>query len=172
MGAPIADIVLAHNANRTVPDYLDTGVLRPRASVPTLASAMDVGNPSNLERLTALFPDAQSLGGALSAQSVDDEAIRARIRGDYRRTDWLRPGTVWCPHTAVAAEVYERLTPEQRARGRWVLVATAHPAKFREIVEPLIGATVPVPENLARLFERPASCVEIDPALASLKAAM
>ena len=172
MGAPIDDIILAHNANRTVPDYLDGGVLRPRASVATLASAMDVGNPSNLERLTALYPDAAALGSALSAQSIDDEAIRQRIRFDYQRTDWLRPNTIWCPHTAVAAEVYARLPPERRTRGHWVLVATAHPAKFREIVEPLIGTTVPVPDNLARLFERPTSCIEIDAALASLKAAL
>lgn len=172
MGAPIGDIVLAHNANRTVPDYLRDGVLRPRPSVATLASAMDVGNPSNLERLTALYPDAQALGGALSAQWVDDDAIRARIRADYQRTDWVRTRMVWCPHTAVAAEVYARLTPEQQSRGPWVLVATAHPAKFREIVEPLIGNTVAVPENLARLFERPTSCVEIDATLASLKSAL
>ncbi len=172
MGAPIAEIVLAHNANKTVPDYLSDGVLRPRPSVATLASAMDVGNPSNLERLLSLYPDAAALRGALSAHSVDDAAIRARIRSDYRRTDWVSEHTVWCPHTAVAAEVYERLSAEQRARGRWVLVATAHPAKFREIVEPLIESPVPVPENLARLFERPVSCVEIDASLAALKSAM
>ena len=58
LGAPIAEIVLAHNANRTVPDYLDSGVLHVRPSVATLASAMDVGNPSNLERLSNLYPDA------------------------------------------------------------------------------------------------------------------
>ncbi len=61
LGAPIAEIVLAHNANRTVPDYLATGVLHARPSVPTLASAMDVGNPSNLERLTNLYPDLAAL---------------------------------------------------------------------------------------------------------------
>ena len=172
MGAPIADIVLAHNANRTVPDYLAEGVLRTRASVATLASAMDVGNPSNLERLGALFPDAAALGGALSADWVDDAAIRARIRSDYARGDWLRPHTTWCPHTAVAAEVYARMDAGRRARGRWILVSTAHPAKFREVVEPLIGAPVPLPANLARLFERPSSAVEIDSTLASLKAAL
>ncbi len=67
LGAPIAEIVLAHNANRTVPDYLAEGVLRIRASVATLASAMDVGNPSNLERLTALYPDAARAAVSRSA---------------------------------------------------------------------------------------------------------
>jgi threonine synthase len=164
LGAPIAAIVLAHNANRTVPDYLQDGQLRVRPSVPTISSAMDVGNPSNLERLTALYHEAAALRTALSAVSIDDEATRARISADYRQY-----GHVWCPHTAVAAEAYARLTDAARAGGRWVLVATAHPAKFREIIEPLIGRPVPLPDSLARLFERPASYTEIDATLKALQ---
>ncbi|MGH8257064.1 MAG: threonine synthase [Steroidobacteraceae bacterium] len=164
LGAPIASIVLAHNANRTVPDYLDSGELQLRPSVATLSSAMDVGDPSNLERLTALYREAAALRTALSAVSIDDEATRARIRTDYERY-----GRVWCPHTAVAAEGYARLPPADRANGHWVLVATAHPAKFREIIEPLIGRALSMPENLARLFERPVSCTEIDATLEALK---
>jgi threonine synthase len=167
LGAPIAQIVLAHNANRTVPDYLAEGVLRVRASVATLASAMDVGNPSNLERLSALYPDAARLSAVLSAVSVDDGAIRARIDADYEHY-----GTIWCPHTATAAEAWARLDPAQRERGPWVLVATAHPAKFREIVEPLVGRPVPVPESLERLLRRPARFFEIDASLDALRAAL
>jgi threonine synthase len=166
-GAPIQSIVLAHNANRTVPDYLETGVLRPRASVATLSSAMDVGNPSNLERLSALHADAAALRGELSAQSIDDAATEDRIRSDFARY-----GRVWCPHTAVAAEAYARLPAGDRARGRWLLVATAHPAKFREIVEPLIGVPVPLPPNLAALFERATHASAIEPSLAALTAAL
>jgi threonine synthase len=164
MGAPIERIVLAHNSNRTVPDYFAEGTLRVRPSVATLASAMDVGNPSNLERLRAIYPDIDSQRGALSAVSIDDAAIAARIRTDYERF-----GVIWCPHSAVAAEAWARLPPEQRAQGPWVVVATAHPAKFAEIVAPLIGTTIPVPENLARLFERPSKFSAIDPTLAALR---
>lgn len=167
LGAPIAEIMLAHNANRTLPDYLAEGVLRVRASVATIASAMDVGNPSNLERLTALYPDAAALGIALSAVSIDDNAIRARIRADHERY-----GVIWCPHTAAAAEAWARLEAAQRRRGHWVLVATAHPAKFREIVEPLVGRPVPVPQSLERLFRRPAHFVEIDATLTALRTAL
>jgi threonine synthase len=167
LGAPIDAIVLAHNANRTVPDYLEQGVLRPRPSVATLSSAMDVGNPSNLERLVALFPDPAALRTALRAVSIDDEATRQRIRIDFERY-----GRVWCPHSAVAAEAYTRLAPNERAHGRWVLVATAHPAKFREIVEPLIGATLTMPQNLARLFDRPSSCTEIEATLDALNSSL
>jgi threonine synthase len=155
--------VLAHNANRTVPDYLESGDWRPRPSIATLASAMDVGDPSNMERLRGLFPELEAVRAAVSAVSVDDAAIRARIRHGYREF-----GQVWCPHTATAAEAWARL-PEEQRRERWVLVGTAHPAKFREIVEPLIGTPVVVPPRLAKLFARPASCVEIDASLEALR---
>ena len=167
LGAPIAEIVLAHNANRTVPDYLSAGVLRIRASVATLASAMDVGNPSNLERLSALYPDAKALGLGVRAVSIDDGAIRARIRADHDHY-----GALWCPHTATAAEAWAQLEPARRRAGNWVLVATAHPAKFREIVEPLVGRPVPVPESLERLFRRPTHFTEIDATLDSLRVAL
>ena len=164
MGLPIGEIILAHNANRTVPDYLQSGVLQPRPSVATLASAMDVGNPSNLERMSQLFPDAAQLGRQIEAVSISDEQISRRIV-----TDFATRGQVWCPHTATAAEAYEQLAPERRANGQWVLVATAHPAKFREIVEPLIGQDVAVPDNLRRLFELPSQYSEIAADLSALR---
>jgi len=167
VGLPIGDIVLAHDANRPVPDYFETGEWKPRASVATLASAMNVGNPSNMERVRSVFPEIEDLRNAASAYWVDDDAIRARIRKDFDRY-----GQVWCPHTAVAAEVYERLPAERRSKGRWVLVSTAHPAKFREIVEPLIGREVAVPQALARLFARPVECTEIDACLPALRAGL
>jgi threonine synthase len=166
-GLPIAEIVLAHNANRTVPEFLASGEWRPRRSIATLASAMDVGDPSNMERLRALYPELQQLRGAVSACSVSDEEIRAAIRYGYREY-----GRMWCPHTATAAHAWQRLAASRRERRRWVLVSTAHAAKFREIVEPLIGREVPVPETLARLFARPAHCVEIDATLTALRGAL
>ncbi len=165
MGFPIDRIVLAHNANVMVPEFLATGQLRPRPSLPTLASAMDVGNPSNLERMLWMFPEAGMLATKLKAYSVTDDAIRARIRADHDAY-----GEIWCPHTATAAEVYANLPEAERRAHTWVLVATAHPAKFREIVEPLVGP-VPVPENLRRLFELPSRFTQIDPTLAALRSA-
>jgi threonine synthase len=167
IGLPIGRIVLAHNVNRAVPDFLQTGEWRPRASIPTLASAMDVGAPSNMERLRALFPDLESVRGALRAESVSDEQIKARIANDYRQY-----GRTWCPHTATAAEVWARMSQTERADGRWVLVSTAHPAKFREIVEPLIGERIAMPESLAKLFERPVSCANLEPELRALSGAL
>jgi threonine synthase len=166
VGLPIGQIVLAHNSNRTVTDFLHTGEWAPRPSIATLASAMDVGNPSNMERLRALFPELAELRTAVSAENVDDAAIRERIRQGFERY-----GQIWCPHTATAAEVYERLVVGKRP-GRWIIVSTAHPAKFSEIVEPLIGRKVAVPESLAKLLARPTECTEIEPDLAALRAAL
>ncbi|HEX6396176.1 MAG TPA: threonine synthase [Steroidobacteraceae bacterium] len=172
LGLPIGRIVLAFNANRTVPDFLQSGDWRPRPSVPTLASAMDVGSPSNMERLRALFPDLEAVRGAVRAETVSDAEIEARIKSDFH--DY---GKVWCPHTATAAEVYARLSPAERGSsshgdGPWIIVSTAHPAKFREIVEPLIGQRIEMPESLAKLFSRPVSATELEPELAALTRAL
>jgi threonine synthase len=167
MGFPVGRIVLAHNINRTVPDYLSTGRWHPRPSVATLASAMDVGNPSNMERIRALYPTWETMREHLSADSVDDATIRARIRGDF-----MQYGREWCPHTATAAEVYSRLSAAERRESPWILVATAHPAKFNEIVEPIIGVPLAVPESLGQLLRLPQRCVDLPPTLEALAAAL
>ena len=166
-GCPIGRIVLAHNANRTVPDFLESGSWHPRPSVATIASAMDVGNPSNMERVRALYPGIEDLRRELCAQSVDDGAIRARIGEDF-----MKYGRIWCPHTAAAAEVFQRLSPDERRAGPWVLVATAHPAKFNEVVEPIIGKPVEVPQSLERLLRLPREFVDLPPTLKALAAAL
>jgi threonine synthase len=165
-GLPIGDVVLATNANLTVTDFLQSGAWQPRPSVPTLASAMDVGNPSNMERLRWLFPDAAQMRGKIAACAVSDDEIRTTIRRDFAEY-----GQVWCPHTATAAHVYRQL-PAARRNGRWVLVATAHPAKFNDIVEPLIGSEVPVPPALAKLLTLPSLQTMVEPRLDDLRNAL
>jgi threonine synthase len=167
LGLPIDRIVLAHNANCTVPDYLASGEWRPRPSIPTLASAMDVGNPSNMERIRALYPTLASLREQLRADSVDDAAIRHRIAEDF-----VQYGREWCPHTATAAEVYRRLSERERRDHPWVLVATAHPAKFNDIVEPIIGKPVAVPAALERLLSLPQHYLDLPPTLSAVTAAL
>jgi threonine synthase len=167
LGFPLGRILLAHNANRTVRDYLDSGVWQPRASIPTLASAMDVGNPSNMERIRALYPTVDAVRAQFRADIVDDAAIAARIAADfvqYRRE--------WCPHTATAAEVYSRLPAAERRAHPWVLVATAHPAKFNEVVEPIIGKTIDVPDSLGRLLRLPQHVLDLPPTLHAVAAAL
>jgi threonine synthase len=167
IGFPIARLILAHNANRTVPDFLQSGDWRPRPSIPTLASAMDVGNPSNMERVRALYPTFAALTEQLSAQSVDDATIRRRIGEDF-----MQFGREWCPHTATAAEVYRRLSAAERRDRPWVLVATAHPAKFNDVVEPIIGKSIEVPAALDRLLHLPQHFLDLPPTLKAVAAAL
>lgn len=163
IGLPIGEIVLATNANQTVTDFLRSGEWQPRASVPTLASAMDVGNPSNMERLRNLHPDFEELQGQIGASSVDDIEIRGTLRRDSHEL-----GRVWCPHTATAAKVYRRML-SRGARGHWVIVSTAHAAKFNDIVEPQTGQEVPVPPSLAKLLSLPRQETELEPTLQALR---
>jgi threonine synthase len=165
MGFPIREVVLAVNANRTIPDFLATGQWQPRASRQTLASAMDVGNPSNMERLTSLLPDFGTLREAVEAYPVDDDSIRSQIAKDYQRY-----GEIWCPHTATAFFVYDQLPAARKSARPWIVSATAHPAKFEAIVEPLIGREVLVPATLRALLDRPTTRIAIQPKLAELAA--
>ena len=154
MGLPIGDIVLASNANDVLPKFFAGGDYAPAASISTLANAMDVGAPSNFERLQWLYPDAQALRGVLRAEAVDDAQIRAAV---IRARD--QRGEVICPHTACATEVLDRLRARggHASMGDWAVVATAHPAKFPEVVEPLLGDAVPLPPALQAMLDRPSS---------------
>jgi threonine synthase len=157
MGMPIDRIVFATNENTTVPDFLSSGEYTPRPSKATLASAMDVGDPSNMERLRALCGDVDTIRQTVSAESVSDETIRATIKDEYSRH-----GIAWCPHTATGLHVYRELPEAERQGKHWVVVATAHAAKFDTIVEPLLDLQIEPPEDLARLLDWPAEYTTID----------
>jgi threonine synthase len=166
-GMPIDAIVLAVNANRTIPEFLSTGEWQPRPSLTTIASAMDVGDPSNMERLRHLMPAFDELRRAVEAYPVDDASIRAQIALDYERY-----GEIWCPHTATGFWVYDHLPEAQRAGRAWSFCATAHPAKFETIVEPVIGRPVEVPPALAAILALEAVSVPLPPALDALREAL
>jgi len=149
MGAPIGPIVLCLNANRVLLQFLEQGEYLPQPSIATIANAMDVGAPSNLERLSTLFPDSAALRRGLEARSYDDDAIRAAIVAAHARY-----GVVACPHTATALAELMRRRDAGDARP-WIAVATAHPAKFDTVVEPLLGQAIDVPAALRTTLERP-----------------
>jgi threonine synthase len=162
VGMPVREVVLATNANPSITAFTAGAEWAPQPTVNTLATAMDVGNPSNMERVLHLFGGQDAARGALRAGRVTDDQIRDVIRGGVAR--W---GEVWDPHTATAVAVRERL----RGEG-WILVSTAHPAKFEGIVEPLVGREVPVPPELQALLDRPSVVTEIDPTLDAFREAL
>lgn len=147
MGAPIQAFVAATNANRVVPDYLDTGTYNPRPSVATLSNAMDVGAPSNWERIFALFGgDHAAIAAALRWGSCTDaETEQLVVQLD-------RAGYLADPHGAVACQV---LRSQLREGEQGIFLATAHPAKFREALAPALGREIPLPKSLSDLLELP-----------------
>ncbi|HET6630389.1 MAG TPA: threonine synthase [Woeseiaceae bacterium] len=163
MGLPIGPVVLATNANRLIPDWLEGADWAPRVSLATLASAMDVGSPSNMERLLALAGDRAAARREICACAVSDAEIERQITRDFH--DF---GFATCPHTATATFAWRQLGERARSDHDWIVVATAHPAKFERIVEPLIGERVPVPESLQAILARPERSVAIEPGLDSL----
>ena len=162
MGLPIGRIVLATNSNRVLPEFLKTGRYEPKPSVPTLANAMDVGAPSNVERLRFWYPDPAQI--PFTADWVDDETIRRTIA-----QTWSSQHLAVCPHTACGLEVLRRLRAEG-VTGRWLVAATAHPAKFESVVEPLIGQRVAVPTPLQALLDRPAHAAPLAPSDSAFRA--
>ena len=155
-GLPVRQFVAATNANRTVPDYLESGRYQPRPSVPTLSNAMDVGAPSNWERIAALFGrDLYTMHGALRWGSASDEETRREIK---RLFDL---GWVADPHAAVASTVLQRV---RRPGDVGLFLATAHPAKFPDAVAEVTGQPLVLPPSLAELAGRPLDrvCVPAD----------
>jgi threonine synthase len=150
MGLPIGELVLATNANDVLPRFFEGGDYAPQATRATLANAMDVGAPSNFERLRHWHRDDVGLRAAFTADAVDDATIMETIRHAA-----LRHGVVPCPHTATGLHVLERLR-ERGDKRPWAVVATAHPAKFDGIVEPLVGHALELPPLLAETLLRPA----------------
>lgn len=146
IGLPIGEVLLATNANDVLPRFFDGGDYVPQASTATLANAMDVGAPSNFERLRWLYPDEDALRTSFRAISVDDATIQDTIQ-----EVWDRHLFAICPHTATAIFAFDSLALD----GSWAIAATAHPAKFESIVEPLVGAKVAPPPALAELLARP-----------------
>ncbi|MEL1264806.1 threonine synthase [Pseudoxanthomonas putridarboris] len=164
LGVPLGRIVLATNANRVLPDFFAGADYAPQASVATLANAMDVGAPSNFERLRWLYRgDDAALRAAFASASVDDATIREVIARRHREY-----GEIHCPHTATAVKVLEDLRAAGEG-GDWAAAATAHPAKFESVVEPLIGRAVEVPPALAELLARPAHAEPIPAEYAALR---
>lgn len=163
MGLPIGPVVLASNANRTLKNWSETGRFEPRPSIVTLANAMDVGNPSNFERVEALPQSAREV----RVELVTDEQIKARIRSDFEKS-----GYVWCPHSATAAEAWSRLDESEREERPWIAAATAHPFKFAEVVEPLIGRPVEPSPALAEIGNLPTRKIRIPANLGALANAL
>ena len=164
LGVECRGFVAATNVNDVVPEYLRTGMVRPRPSTPTISNAMDVGDPSNLARILALYGgDVDRLRADVIGSVHDDDETRDCIAQVYRRTSYVLD-----PHSAVG---YLGVEAGRRAfgEGPCVVLCTAHPVKFREAVEPVIGRSVPVPERLAACLQAERHVTPIPPETSAVR---
>lgn len=151
MGAPIAGFVAATNVNDAVPHYLATAQYAAQPTRHTISNAMDVGSPSNFERLQHLFGhDVHAMRAVITAEVVDDATTRATMREVAAQCGYLLD-----PHSAVAWAALRRHAASGHARLPLIALATADPAKFPEIVIDATGRTPPVPLQIAQRMTKP-----------------
>jgi len=150
-GLPVTGFIAASNENAVVPEFLDSGVYKPRPSVQTVSNAMDVGNPSNFERLQSLFNfDWQRQRSFMIGDKVSDSDTLQVMRR-YQREQ----GLFLCPHSAVGVLAAERFRDANlRGSGSVISLATAHPGKFSEVVRQACGVDPDIPERLAEFMRR------------------
>ena len=157
-GLPIGRFIAATNVNDVVPHYLETGAFEPRPSAQTIANAMDVGHPSNFDRMLWLYDrNVDAMRADVTGVRHTDDEIRNTIRDVYQRTGYLLD-----PHSAIGYLGLEGQVGREGQEGQvGIFLATAHPAKFGEIVEPIIGRPVEKPAALADAIALPRHIVRI-----------
>ncbi|GAB2802316.1 threonine synthase [Rhabdobacter roseus] len=148
MGLPAAQFVASTNRNNVVPAYLQSGQYQPQPSVETISNAMDVGSPSNFVRMTRFFGDDwQKVQQKISGFYFDDDQTRQTMRELFEQT-----GYVLCPHSAVAYRGLQAYRDRSGQDFTGVFLATAHPAKFLDLVESTLGQAIEVPNRLKELL--------------------
>lgn len=162
-GLPVFHFIAACNANDTVHEYFRTGKYQAKQAVPTLSNAMDVGDPSNFVRMLEMYDDNAELYEYSDSYSISDEETKATIRDVFREFNYVTD-----PHGAVAyAALKKYLSKSPGVRG--IFLETAHPVKFQEVVEPLSGKKVDMPDTLESLLLQPKQAVKMDAEYNALK---
>ncbi|MGB4936075.1 MAG: threonine synthase [Ferruginibacter sp.] len=148
-GLPIKHFIAACNVNDTVPDFLRTGNYQPKKAVPTISNAMDVGDPSNFVRIMEIFhQQTDELKKTLVGYTITDGQTRETLVSVFQDHNYLLD-----PHGAVAYHALQQYQM-QHPGTKGVILETAHPVKFYDVIEPLIGETVPVPETVAEQIRK------------------
>lgn len=154
MGLPVERFIAANNRNDVFREYLLTGNYTPRSSVQTIANAMDVGAPSNFDRILDLYGhDHRTITGDITAYRYSDEEICNTIRVTQQQTGYLLDPHGACGYLALK----EGLQPGESG----IFLATAHPAKFKETVEECTGKPVTIPEDLAAFMQNKKESIEL-----------
>jgi threonine synthase len=150
IGLPVAKFVASTNVNDVVPEYLRTGEFHPRQAEPTYSNAMDVGNPNNFPRLLDLCRNRlENVRKEIWGHRATDEETLAAMKAIHERFGYIAD-----PHTAVGVLGWEAFKREHPEPSQGLVLATAHPAKFAEVVRRAIGFAPPLPDRLAAYLKR------------------
>jgi len=166
MGLPVEKFIAATNVNDIVPNYLKTGVFKPKPSKETISNAMDVGNPSNFPRILAILDqDEKVVRNLIQGYAFDDKATRQAIKQVYGDYQYLM-----CPHTAVAyLGLKEFMHQHDNKNYCGLILSTAHPAKFRDVVSQVIQKDVPLPEGLTQAYNKNSQVMKLSNKFEALK---
>lgn len=167
MGLPIFKLVAATNINDTVPDYLKTGVFAPQPSKHTISNAMDVGNPSNFARMLALYPEGvAAMRKDIEGYSFTDAQTEEGLRALYREYSYIAD-----PHGAVGSlGLHEEQKMYPHTPG--IFLETAHPAKFVDIIEPILNRSIDIPDRLESVLHKKKLAIPLKNDFAALKHAL
>jgi len=165
MGLPITQLIAATNSNDVVPEFLRTHAFKPRPSRETISNAMDVGNPSNIVRMIDLYNgDIEAMGNHIKSYAFSDHETKDAMRSVFAEDHYTMD-----PHGAVAYLGLTRFMEESEIPFTGVFLETAHPAKFREVVEHTLGETVPVPLPLQKFLTREKKTIRLAHTFEALK---
>jgi threonine synthase len=157
-GLPVRHFVAATNANDTVPQYLQSGVYTPKPSVQTISNAMDVGDPSNFERLDMIFShSSKDFEATISAYSFSDEQTKKKMSSVYRDYGYMLD-----PHGAVGMLGIEKYLRENSLDCPGIFLETAHPAKFLDVVRDAVNVKPDLPEALKKCLGKEKSAIKIE----------
>lgn len=163
MGLPIHQMIAATNANDIVPNYLESGIFSPRASQATISNAMDVGNPSNFVRMQRLYQnDFEQLTVDVKGCRFSDDQTREAMKNVYRDQHYLMD-----PHGAIGYLGLQQYLQKDDTVG--IFLETAHPAKFKDVVEESISDTIELPARLHEFMSREKKSIKMDTSFESLK---
>ena len=163
MGLPVAQFVAATNINDVVPEYLKTGIYRPRPSIATISNAMDIGDPSNFVRIRELYDDKlESIQKDLVGFSFSDEDSRFSMKSIYNQFGYITD-----PHGALGYYAAKKWLACND--GQCIFLETAHPAKFLEVVEDAIETKVNIPNTLKECMDKAKIATRMDNSFEVLK---
>jgi threonine synthase len=165
MGVPVEKFIAATNANDTFPHFLNSGTIKNQDAVQTISNAMDVGVPSNLDRIQNLFHNnVNQVKVNISSWSFTDKDTKESIKNIQNEFGYLID-----PHTAVGVLGLINYRNETRSKTKGVVLSTAHPGKFADVIDPIIGSKTALPESLQVAMKKEKNSIKMPKKFSDLK---